>query len=211
MTVNYSREQAETARDALLKAIYGKIFQWLIERVNLSLNRKDITETEHRKEISSSCEMQIGILDIFGFESFDVNGFEQFCINYANEKLQLQFNNFVFKLEQDEYKRENIPWAHIGFNDNQPCIDVIEGWPAGILATLDEECKVPRGSDNGFVAKARAINNPHIKGPKTSVEVFTVVHYAGSVSYNSKGFLERNKVRCITLGILGMCGFCELH
>jgi myosin V len=203
VTVNNSREQAETARDSLLKAIYGKIFDWLIERINLSLTRNSCKlkpqGAEH--ESAGQCELQIGILDIFGFESFGTNGFEQFCINYANEKLQLQFNNFVFKLEQNEYEREKISWTHIDFNDNQPCIDVIESWPGGLLATLDEECKIPRGSDSGFAAKVRATKNPHIQCPKTSMEVFTVMHYAGAVSYNSKGFLERNKVRsfCCTM------------
>jgi myosin V len=203
VTVNNSREQAETARDSLLKAIYGKIFDWLIERINLSLTRNSCKlkpqGAEH--ESAGQCELQIGILDIFGFESFGTNGFEQFCINYANEKLQLQFNNFVFKLEQNEYEREKISWTHIDFNDNQPCIDVIESWPGGLLATLDEECKIPRGSDSGFAAKVRATKNPHIQCPKTSMEVFTVLHYAGAVSYNSKGFLERNKVRsfCCTM------------
>ena len=197
LTINYSREQAETARDSLLKAIYGKIFCWLIERINVSLARNPSKPEAHNAEDGSGgpSELQIGILDIFGFESFDANGFEQFCINYANEKLQLQFNNFVFKLEQDEYEREKISWTHIDFNDNQPCIDVIEGWPGGILATLDEECKIPRGSDSGFASKTRAIKSAYIKSPKTSMEVFTVLHYAGAVSYNSKGFLERNKVK----------------
>lgn len=197
VTVNYSREQAETARDSLLKAIYGKIFTWLIERVNMSLARDSRigpnNNAAHPQGAGS--HMQIGILDIFGFETFEVNGFEQFCINYANEKLQLQFNHFVFQLEQDEYEREKIPWTHIDFNDNQPCINVIEGRPGGILDILDEECRVPRGSDSGFASKARAVKSLHVKFPKTTSEVFTIVHYAGAVSYNTTGFLERNKVR----------------
>lgn len=96
-------------------------------------------------------------------------------------------------MEQEEYKREEISWTHIDFNDNQPCIDAIESWPAGILATLDEECRIPRGSDSGFVSKVRAKRRECVQNPKTSIEAFTVVHYAGAVSYNSGGFLERNK------------------
>ncbi len=215
VTINNSREQAETARDSLLKAIYGKIFDWLIERINLSLTRNSgklkPQGAEHESALQS--ELQIGILDIFGFESFGTNGFEQFCINYANEKLQLQFNNFVFKLEQNEYEREKISWTHIDFNDNQPCIDVIESWPGGILATLDEECKIPRGSDSGFASKVRATKNLHIQCPKTCMEVFTVLHYAGAVSYNSKGFLERNKVGsfCCTMIALDCSTTCFTH
>jgi len=192
VTVNYSQEQAETARDSLLKAIYGRLFDWLIDRVNCSLAR-NLSVSEEQGSASSRDDLQIGILDIFGFESFKTNGFEQFCINYANEKLQLQFNTFVFKLEQEEYEREQIIWTHIDFNDNQPCIDAIELPRSGVLAILDEECRIPRGSDCGFVSKVRSGKSSHIRSPKTAIETFTVVHYAGDVSYSSKGFLERNK------------------
>ncbi len=192
VTVNYSQEQAETARDSLLKAIYGRLFDWLIDRVNGSLAR-NLGVGDAQESASGRADLQIGILDIFGFESFETNGFEQFCINYANEKLQLQFNTFVFKLEQEEYEREQIVWTHIDFNDNQPCIDAIEAPRSGILAILDEECRIPRGSDVTFVSKVRSCKSAHIRSPKTAIETFTVVHYAGDVSYSSKGFLERNK------------------
>ena len=92
------------------------------------------------------------MLDIYGFETFDINSFEQFCINYANEKLQQQFNQHVFKLEQEEYLKEGIEWKMIDFYDNQPCIDLIET-KLGILDLLDEECRMPKGSDKSWVEK----------------------------------------------------------
>lgn len=120
---------AESAKDALAKHIYSKLFQYIVAVINKSLN-------SGRKQ---SCF--IGVLDIYGFETFDTNSFEQFCINYANEKLQQQFNQHVFKLEQEEYLKEGIVWTMIDFYDNQPCIDMIES-KLGVLDLLDEECRV---------------------------------------------------------------------
>ncbi|KAJ8261542.1 hypothetical protein COCON_G00172650 [Conger conger] len=125
---NMSSVQAANARDALAKHIYAQLFQWIVHHVNKALHS------------SSKQHSFIGVLDIYGFETFEVNSFEQFCINYANEKLQQQFNSHVFKLEQDEYMKEQIPWTLIDFYDNQPCIDLIEA-KLGILDLLDEECR----------------------------------------------------------------------
>lgn len=124
-----SSEQAHAARDALAKHIYAELFNWIVIVINKAL------------ESEISCHKFIGVLDIYGFETFETNSFEQFCINYANEKLQQQFNLHVFKLEQEEYIREGIEWKMIDFYDNQPCIDLIEA-KLGILDLLDEECKV---------------------------------------------------------------------
>lgn len=121
---------AQAAKDALAKHIYAKLFQYIVQVINKSLN------TASRKQNSF-----IGVLDIYGFETFEVNSFEQFCINYANEKLQQQFNQHVFKLEQEEYLKEGITWTMIDFYDNQPCIDLIES-KLGVLDLLDEECRV---------------------------------------------------------------------
>lgn len=120
---------AETARDALAKHIYARLFQHIVSIVNKNL------ESGHKQHCF------IGVLDIYGFETFDVNSFEQFCINYANEKLQQQFNQHIFKLEQDQYLSEGIDWTMIDFYDNQPCIELIES-KLGILDLLDEECRV---------------------------------------------------------------------
>lgn len=127
-----NRPSAEAARDALAKHIYSKLFQYVVEIINKSL----VSNTKKQ-----NCF--IGVLDIYGFETFQTNSFEQFCINYANEKLQQQFNQHVFKLEQDEYLKEGIVWTMIDFYDNQPCIDLIES-KLGILDLLDEECRVSR-------------------------------------------------------------------
>lgn len=120
---------SEAARDALAKHIYAKLFQYIVNVINKSL-------VSGKKQ---NCF--IGVLDIYGFETFETNSFEQFCINYANEKLQQQFNQHVFKLEQEEYLKEGIVWTMIDFYDNQPCIDLIES-KLGVLDLLDEECRV---------------------------------------------------------------------
>lgn len=122
-------QEATGARDALAKHIYSEFFNWIVSGINASL------------QSSSKALSFIGVLDIYGFETFEINSFEQFCINYANEKLQQQFNQHVFKLEQEEYLKEEIEWTFIDFYDNQPCIDLIE-IKLGILDLLDEECRV---------------------------------------------------------------------
>jgi myosin-5 len=122
-------EDARAARDALAKHIYAGLFNWIVLVINKALE-SDIPRHKF-----------IGVLDIYGFETFEINSFEQFCINYANEKLQQQFNLHVFKLEQEEYIKEGIEWKMIDFYDNQPCIDLIET-KLGILDLLDEECRV---------------------------------------------------------------------
>ncbi|KAB1256219.1 Unconventional myosin-Vb, partial [Camelus dromedarius] len=128
------------------------------------------------------------------FETFEVNSFEQFCINYANEKLQQQFNSHVFKLEQEEYMKEQIPWTLIDFYDNQPCIDLIEA-KLGILDLLDEECKVPKGTDQNWAQKLydRHSSSQHFQKPRMSNTAFIVVHFADKVEYLSDGFLEKNR------------------
>uniref|UniRef100_A0A8C6YKG6 Myosin VC n=1 Tax=Naja naja TaxID=35670 RepID=A0A8C6YKG6_NAJNA len=137
----------------------------------------------------------IGVLDIYGFETFDLNSFEQFCINYANEKLQQQFNLHVFKLEQEEYMKENIPWTLIDFYDNQPVIDLIEA-KMGILELLDEECLLPQGTDENWLQKLynNFMNkNPLFEKPRMSNTSFIIQHFADKVEYKNEGFLEKNR------------------
>uniref|UniRef100_A0A4W5PX44 Myosin VB n=1 Tax=Hucho hucho TaxID=62062 RepID=A0A4W5PX44_9TELE len=179
---NMSRKQASNARDALAKHIYAHMFDWIVEHVNKSLHT------------SSKQHSFIGVLDIYGFETFEINSFEQFCINYANEKLQQQFNQHVFKLEQEEYMKEQIPWTLIDFYDNQPCIDLIEA-KLGILDLLDEECKVPKGTDQNWCQKLydRLSSSIHFQKPRMSNISFIIIHFADKVEYQCDGFLEKNR------------------
>ncbi|XP_005866307.1 PREDICTED: unconventional myosin-Vb isoform X1 [Myotis brandtii] len=177
-----SLQQVVNARNALAKHIYAQLFGWIVEQVNKALHTA-------LKQHSF-----IGVLDIYGFETFEVNSFEQFCINYANEKLQQQFNSHVFKLEQEEYMKEQIPWTLIDFYDNQPCIDLIEA-KLGILDLLDEECKVPKGTDQNWAQKLydRHGGCQHFQKPRMSNTAFIVAHFADKVEYLSDGFLEKNR------------------
>ncbi|KAL0965691.1 hypothetical protein UPYG_G00284510 [Umbra pygmaea] len=179
---NMSFKQAANARDALAKHIYAHMFDWIVEYVNKSLHT------------SSKQHSFIGVLDIYGFETFEINSFEQFCINYANEKLQQQFNQHVFKLEQEEYMKEQIPWTLIDFYDNQPCIDLIEA-KLGILDLLDEECKVPKGTDQNWCQKLfdRLSSSAHFQKPRMSNTSFIIIHFADKVEYQCDGFLEKNR------------------
>ncbi|XP_047426087.1 unconventional myosin-Vb isoform X1 [Mugil cephalus] len=179
---NMSLRQASNARDALAKHIYARMFDWIVEHINKALHT------------SSKQHSFIGVLDIYGFETFEVNSFEQFCINYANEKLQQQFNSHVFKLEQEEYMKEQIPWTLIDFYDNQPCIDLIEA-RLGILDLLDEECKVPKGTDQNWAQKLYKQNSSsaHFQKPRMSNTSFIIIHFADKVEYQCEGFLEKNR------------------
>ncbi|XP_071328216.1 unconventional myosin-Vb isoform X3 [Trachinotus anak] len=177
-----SSKQAANARDALAKHIYARMFDWIVEHINKAL------QTSYKQHSF------IGVLDIYGFETFEVNSFEQFCINYANEKLQQQFNSHVFKLEQEEYMKEQIPWTLIDFYDNQPCIDLIEA-RLGVLDLLDEECKVPKGTDQNWAQKLykQHSSSAHFQKPRMSNTSFIIIHFADKVEYQCDGFLEKNR------------------
>uniref|UniRef100_A0A3B4DHJ2 Myosin VC n=1 Tax=Pygocentrus nattereri TaxID=42514 RepID=A0A3B4DHJ2_PYGNA len=176
------RERAINARDALAKHLYAYLFDCVIHKINQSLR------------VPGKQHSFIGVLDIYGFETFDVNSFEQFCINYANEKLQQQFNLHVFKLEQEEYMKEDIPWTLIDFYDNQPVIDLIEA-KMGILDLLDEECLFPQGTDMNWLQKLYNYlgSKPLFEKPRLSSEAFVIQHFADKVEYQCKGFLEKNR------------------
>ncbi|KAL2753928.1 hypothetical protein ACRALDRAFT_1062893 [Sodiomyces alcalophilus JCM 7366] len=187
ITSNLTQAQAIVVRDSVAKYIYSSLFDWLVEIINRSLAAE---------EVLNRVQSFIGVLDIYGFEHFAKNSFEQFCINYANEKLQQEFNQHVFKLEQEEYLREEIDWTFIDFSDNQPCIDLIEG-KMGILGLLDEESRLPMGSDETFVTKLHqhyaGDKNRFFKKPRFGKSSFTVCHYAVDVTYESEGFIEKNR------------------
>uniref|UniRef100_A0A2I3HFW6 Myosin motor domain-containing protein n=1 Tax=Nomascus leucogenys TaxID=61853 RepID=A0A2I3HFW6_NOMLE len=182
-------EQCQNSIGALGKAVYDKMFKWLVARINKTLDTK------------MQRQFFIGVLDIAGFEIFEFNSFEQLCINFTNEKLQQFFNHHMFVLEQEEYKREGIEWVFIDFGlDLQACIDLLEK-PMGIFSILEEQCVFPKATDATFKA---ALYDNHLgkssnflkpkggksKGPEVH---FELVHYAGTVGYNITGWLEKNK------------------
>ncbi|GKY99374.1 hypothetical protein MPSEU_000892100 [Mayamaea pseudoterrestris] len=183
---NLTVSQAHKAVEAFVKVTYGSLFAFIVRRINGSIGNA-----------ASDATASIGVLDIFGFESFDVNSFEQLCINYCNEALQQQFNRFVFKLEQEEYRREGIDWSNIAFPDNQDVLDLIEKNHYGILSILDEQCRLARCTDSTF---ARAVYDKCANHPRFEASTlqqgrssFSIHHYAGLVEYETMSFLEKNK------------------
>nr|XP_043626782.1 myosin-14-like isoform X1 [Erigeron canadensis] len=174
---------AAISRDAFAKIVYSKLFDWLVTRINDSIGQ------------DPDSKFFIGVLDIYGFESFKTNSFEQFCINLTNEKLQQHFNQHVFKMEQEEYTKEEIDWSYIQFEDNQDILDLIEKKPGGILALLDEACMFPRSTHETFAEKLYQTFKDHkrFSKPKLAKTDFTVCHYAGDVTYQSEYFLDKNK------------------
>uniref|UniRef100_A0A8C0FF66 Myosin heavy chain 11 n=1 Tax=Bubo bubo TaxID=30461 RepID=A0A8C0FF66_BUBBB len=183
-----TKEQADFAIEALAKAQFERLFRWILARVNKALDKT--------KRQGASF---LGILDIAGFEIFEINSFEQLCINYTNEKLQQLFNHTMFILEQEEYQREGIEWNFIDFGlDLQPCIELIERPtnPPGVLALLDEECWFPKATDTSFVEKLcqEQGNHPKFQKPKQLKDKteFCIMHYAGKVTYNATAWLTKN-------------------
>ncbi|XP_023158168.1 myosin-6 isoform X1 [Zea mays] len=176
-------EAAKGSRDALAKTVYSRLFDWLVNKINNSIGQ----------DPNSKC--LIGVLDIYGFESFKTNSFEQFCINLTNEKLQQHFNQHVFKMEQEEYTKEEINWSYIEFIDNQDVLDLIEKKPGGIIALLDEACMLPRSTHETFAQKLYQTykNHKRFAKPKLSRSDFTICHYAGDVTYQTELFLDKNK------------------
>ncbi|KAG5519882.1 hypothetical protein PMAC_000159 [Pneumocystis sp. 'macacae'] len=179
-------QQVLYSLEALAKSLYERAFGNLVEKINNTMD-KNSTKTHF-----------IGVLDIAGFEIFQLNSFEQLCINYTNEKLQQFFNHHMFILEQEEYARENIDWKFIDFgHDLQPTIDLIEKTnPIGVLSCLDEECVIPKGTDKTFTEKLDYIwrdKSPKYKPSKFSGEAFILKHYAADVEYSTTGWLDKNK------------------
>ncbi|XP_070239756.1 unconventional myosin-VIIa isoform X3 [Bos mutus] len=184
-----SREQALDVRDAFVKGIYGRLFVWIVDKINAAIYKPPSQEVKNSRR-------SIGLLDIFGFENFAVNSFEQLCINFANEHLQQFFVRHVFKLEQEEYDLESIDWLHIEFTDNQDALDMIANKPMNIISLIDEESKFPKGTDTTMLHKLNSqhkLNSNYIP-PKNNYETqFGINHFAGIVYYESQGFLEKNR------------------
>ncbi|PVU86002.1 hypothetical protein BB560_006841 [Smittium megazygosporum] len=202
ISVRLNKTRSSVIRHSIAKFLYSKLFDWILEPLNASLNKEQVNR-----------DLFIGILDIYGFEYFESNSFEQLCINYANEKLQHHFNNHVFESEQQEYKRENlVNWDFISFHDNRPCIELLEG-KIGIFSILDEESRLETGTDENFLDKIYQlfgsetssrplVNNITVKSntpslffskPRFSNNTFIIHHYACDVTYNGEGFLDKNR------------------
>ncbi|KAB5548041.1 hypothetical protein DKX38_011447 [Salix brachista] len=215
--------QAIDTRDALAKSIYSCLFDWLVEQVNKSL-------AVGKRRTGRS----ISILDIYGFESFERNSFEQFCINYANERLQQHFNRHLFKLEQEEYIQDGIDWAKVEFEDNQDCLNLFEKdrdsinveckfhtlssykstesleKPLGLLSLLDEESTFPNGTDLTFANKLKQHLNSNSCFRGERGKAFSVRHYAGEVNYDTTGFLEKNR-DLLHLDSIQLLSSCSCH
>lgn len=180
-------EASIKATEALIKAVYGAAFDFIVEMVNASIT----------DDSTNAGTASIGLLDIFGFETFDTNSFEQLCINYTNEALQQQFNKYVFKLEQQEYEKEGILWKFISFPDNQDVLDLIDKKHTGVMALLDEQCILPKSTDEKFTRYIYARCDKHPRFSASSAQrvdyVFSIEHYAGYVEYNTENWLEKNK------------------
>jgi len=222
-----NKQKAEKGLNALAKATYAALFDYIVRRVNRCIQydpkksrKKDTSlsssttgqsqiprpNTQQRSSLlksntdrdrSASIAAFIGVLDIFGFESFAVNSFEQLCINYCNEALQQQFNRFVFKVEQIEYQREGIKWSFIEFPDNQDVLDLIDKKKVGIISLLDDQCKTPATTDKTFSTSLYSNCKTHPRFEASFRQVglmkFGIKHYAGPVEYTIEGFMEKNK------------------
>ncbi|KAL6489693.1 hypothetical protein MHYP_G00000380 [Metynnis hypsauchen] len=183
----YTHSEAITARDSMAKSLYSSLFDWIVLRINHALlNKRDMQESVPR--------LSIGVLDIFGFEDFRTNSFEQFCINYANEQLQHYCNQHIFRLEQEEYVAEGITWSNVDYTDNIGCINLISKKPTGLLYLLDEESSFPHATDDTLLEKFKQQHqeNPFFVPTPVMEPAFVILHYAGKVKYQIKDFRAKN-------------------
>ncbi|CAI5719097.1 unnamed protein product [Peronospora destructor] len=180
--------QALSTRDSVVKTLYSNLFNWLVGRINQSI--------EYKEEAGGN--QFIGVVDIFGFEIFEQNRLEQLCINYANEKLQQLFGKFVFRMEQDQYVAEEIPWQFVDYPNNDVCVALVEKRHTGIFSLLDEQCLIPRGNDEKLANKYfECLADKHESFSVTRLQrakgQFVIHHYAGKVCYMTDGFCDKNK------------------
>uniref|UniRef100_A0AAY4BDF5 Uncharacterized protein n=1 Tax=Denticeps clupeoides TaxID=299321 RepID=A0AAY4BDF5_9TELE len=183
----YSLSEAITARDSMAKSLYSSLFDWIVLRINHALLNRNNMET-------SVPNLSIGVLDIFGFEDFRTNSFEQFCINYANEQLQYYCNQYIFTLEQAEYQAEGITWRNVDYTDNLGCIHLISKKPTGLFHLLDEESNFPHATEATLLDKFKQQHqkSPYFVPTPVMEPAFVIQHYAGKVKYQIKDFRERN-------------------
>ncbi|XP_053405798.1 unconventional myosin-IXAb-like isoform X4 [Mercenaria mercenaria] len=201
VVMTHRMEHAVATRDAMAKCLYGALFDWIVLKVNQALLAKR-HNSEHQAADSTDktnyvrhTGNSIGVLDIFGFEDFRWNSFEQFCINYANEHLQYYFNQHIFKFEQEEYKKEGIQWKNIEFIDNTGCLELFSRKGNGLFSLLDEECNFPGASNETLLSKFHhhhSRGNVYYEAPQKKEMAFAVLHYAGKVKYQTKDFREKN-------------------
>ncbi|XP_027009366.2 unconventional myosin-IXb isoform X2 [Tachysurus fulvidraco] len=187
LVLRYSLNEAITTRDSMAKSLYSSLFDWIVLRINHALlNKRDM-------EDAVPC-LSIGVLDIFGFEDFKANSFEQFCINYANEQLQNYFNQHIFLLEQADYVLEGISWTSVSYTDNIGCINLISKKPTGLLYLLDEESSLPQATYSTLLEKFKRQHreNPFFISTPVLEPAFIIRHYAGNVKYQIKDFREKN-------------------
>ncbi|XP_070110880.1 myosin-IIIa isoform X11 [Equus caballus] len=179
-------EKATDVRDAMAKTLYGRLFSWIVNRINSLL--------KHDTSPRNGDELSIGILDIFGFENFKKNSFEQLCINIANEQIQYYFNQHVFAWEQNEYLNEDVDARVIEYEDNRPLLDMFLQKPMGLLSLLDEESRFPKATDQTLIEKFEGnLKSQYFWRPKRMELCFGIHHYAGKVFYNASGFLAKNR------------------
>ncbi|XP_047239667.1 unconventional myosin-Ig isoform X1 [Girardinichthys multiradiatus] len=194
----HTEKDACFGRDAFAKALYERLFGWIVSRINGIIEVKNYNPVLHGKNTV------IGVLDIYGFEIFDNNSFEQFCINYCNEKLQQLFIELILQQEQEEYQREGITWQHIDYFNNQIIVDLVEQQHKGIISILDEAClSVGKVTDTVCLDSmdTKLAQHPHYTSRKHSPtdktmdfqKHFRIRHYAGDVTYSVEGFLDKNK------------------
>ncbi|KAM9249280.1 unconventional myosin-VIIb [Dugong dugon] len=181
--------QAADRRDAFVKRIYGHLFLWVVKKINATIFSPPSQDPKHVRRA-------IGLLDIFGFENFQSNSFEQLCINLANEHLQQFFVQHIFTMEQEEYRMENIAWDYIHYTDNRHTLDLLALKPMSIISLLDEESRFPQGTDLTMLQKLKSVHahNKAFLQPKSIHDArFGIVHFAGEVYYKTEGFLEKNR------------------
>ncbi|XP_046319632.1 unconventional myosin-VIIb [Marmota monax] len=181
--------QAADRRDAFVKGIYGHLFLWIVKKINAAIFPPPAQDPKNVRRA-------IGLLDIFGFENFQNNSFEQLCINFANEHLQQFFVQHVFTMEQEEYRSENISWDYIHYTDNRPTLDLLALKPMSVISLLDEESRLPQGTDITMLQKLNSVhaNNKAFLKPKNIHDArFGIAHFAGEVYYQAEGFLEKNR------------------
>lgn len=184
----YKKDEAIATRDSMAKCLYASLFDWIVLQTNHIMNSKQGRKSDKKA-------FSIGVLDIFGFEDFERNSFEQFCINLANENLQFYLNQHIFKIRQDEYIEEGLDWDHVDYADNSTTLNLMVGKPTGLILLLDEECSLTIGTDESLLDKFNKhhANNVCYEMPPTREPVFSIHHYAGKVKYQIEGFRVKNR------------------